>query len=503
MKRMFTAMALLAGFTLSQAKVTLPSVYTDNMVLQQQRALKIRGKATPNAQVSLQTDWSRAAASTKADAQGDWTLEITTPKAGGPYTLTFNDGEELALKNVMVGEVWLGSGQSNMEMPVEGWGKVLNYEQEVKNANYPNIRLFQVSKKTDMNPHDRFNLAYTMGGWQECSPQTIGNFSALCYFFAVRLWEELKVPVGVIDDDWGGTPVEAWTRSEILEGVYGHVDKMAFRKSKNNDFNTMKSIYQSKKALADQGLGAQPGQNENPEGSHFPAGLWNAMMNPLVEFPVKGFLWYQGCTDVGHADMYEATFRAMIEDWRQQWQDPQMPFYFVQLANYLEPKDCQPESWWALLRESQASALNLNNVGMVVNIDLGDAQDIHPKTKRELGRRLSAIALNQTYGKTKIPYTAPIYSGYQVVGSEVHIRFTYPQGCEPLVQDADLPGFIMADSKRQWHVAKARTEGSEVIVTCPDVKVPLAVRYGWADNPTCTLRTASDLHVAPFRTDNW
>ena len=215
MKKFLFLVALLLSGGLAQATVTLPSYFTDNMVLQQQTTLKLRGKASPNASVSVQTGWSRAALTAQADASGNWILEMRTPKAGGPYTLTFDDGTSLMLKNVMIGEVWLGSGQSNMEMPVKG---CLNYEEEIKNANYPNIRLFQVKKVVaDLKPRDCFSLEYNMGGWQECSPTTIPNFSALCYFYALRLWEELKVPIGVIDDDWGGTPVEAWTRTEVLE----------------------------------------------------------------------------------------------------------------------------------------------------------------------------------------------------------------------------------------------------------------------------------------------
>lgn len=502
MKKFLFLVALLLSGGLAQATVTLPSYFTDNMVLQQQTTLKLRGKASPNASVSVQTGWSRAALTAQADASGNWILEMRTPKAGGPYTLTFDDGTSLMLKNVMIGEVWLGSGQSNMEMPVEGWGKVLNYEEEIKNANYPNIRLFQVKKVVDLKPRDCFSLEFNMGGWQECSPTTIPNFSALCYFYALRLWEELKVPIGVIDDDWGGTPVEAWTRTEVLESVFGSADIVAFYKSKNFDFNTLKAIFQSKKTLADNGQGPQPGYFENPEGSHFPGGLWNAMMAPLVEFPLRGFIWYQGCTNVGHPDWYEACFQAMIEDWREQFGNPEMPFYFVQLANYLQPSDLQPESMWARLRESQADALCLKNTGMAVNIDLGDAKDIHPKTKRELGRRLAAVALHNTYGK-KIPYTAPIYEDYSIEKDGVHIRFSMPEGSEAFVQDENLPGFIIADMNRQWHVAQAYTKGNEIIVNSPDVKTPLAVRYGWADNPTCTLKTKSNFHVAPFRTDRW
>lgn len=210
----------------ASSKVVLPSVYTDNMVVQQLSTLRIHGKATPDSQVTLQTSWSRMAQQVEADATGEWYMEVGTPKAGGPHTLTFSDGEELTLSNVMAGEVWLGSGQSNMEMPVAGWGKVLNYEEEIRNANYPSIRLFQVKRETDVQKRDRFNLAYDMGGWQECSPQTVPEFSALCYFFALRLWEELKVPVGVIDDNWGGTPCEAWVSADALGAVTGFKDQV-------------------------------------------------------------------------------------------------------------------------------------------------------------------------------------------------------------------------------------------------------------------------------------
>ena len=181
-----------------------------------------------------------------------------------------------------------------------------------------------------------------------------------------------------------------------------------------------------------------------------------------------------------------------------------MPFYFVQLANYLKPNDLQPDSQWALLRESQADALCLPHTGMVSNIDLGDANDIHPKTKREVGRRMAAIALNQTYGKKKVAYTAPVYERYTVESDGIHIHFSIPKGCEPLVQEDNLPGFILAGADRQWHVATAKVVNEkEVVVSCSGVDFPIAVRYGWADNPTCTLRTASNLHVAPFRTDRW
>lgn len=646
---LLTAFAALGG---AQARIALPSHFTSNMVVQQQSTLHLRGTASPSSPVTVKASWQKAAVTTQADAQGRWQADISTPKASTkPQTLSVSDGEELRLENILVGEVWLGSGQSNMEMPVAGWGRILDYEKEIEEAQFPMIRLLQVKKVIALSPREQVEL--NMGGWQECSPQYVPNFSALAYFFARRLWEELKVPIGIIDDSWGGTVAEAWTSQEALGGVQGFapiVEKLqktqetyaacdndmekleaqgqadiercdlgtrsgwqrpsvddaswmamqvpgAWEDSALPDFDGIawlrrsvdipaewagKDLTLSLGNIDDQNVafwnGEQVGsaahlgiksrytvpgrlvrEGKNSvsvrvldKGGHggitgprneifvqlddqhrialtgtwrikastpfdelpftpqirgvhnFPTVLWNAMMQPLTDFPLRGFIWYQGCSNVGRARQYESLFQTMIQDWRQRFGNPKMPFYFVQLANYLAPSTCQPDSRWAQLREAQASALCLQNTGMAVNIDLGVANDIHPKTKRELGRRLAAIALHQTYGKKKIPFTAPVYKGMTVRGSEAVIRFSQPQGSEPLVQETNLTGFIMAGPDGQWHAATARTTGpDEVTVSSPEVKFPVAVRYGWADNPTCTLRTESNLHVAPFRTDNW
>ena len=648
----FLAMASLVVPAILSARVALPTHFTSNMVLQQQSSLLIKGQARPNSTVDLQTSWSRTPVSVMADGQGRFEMRIATPKASlKPHTLTFSDGEETTLENVLIGEVWLGSGQSNMEMPVEGWGKVFNYEEEIANANYPMIRLLQVKKKTSISPLEQVEL--NMGGWQECSPQFIPNFSALCYFYALRLWEELKVPIGVIDDDWGGTVAEAWVSAESLEqvngfesqigkyrelgfnrgaieeyyvqqaadfeanlrrmdkgfcgptpwtaleldddgwkavpvpgiweDVLGSIDGIVWyrlivdlpkdwagkeltldlgvtddqdvtfwngeevgRTTSMNEQSTYKvpakmvkegrnviavrvmdtggngglstsdkgrfSLKQDGKtiALAGQKWMAQAGVSldkmpptplplDNP---NHPTVLFNAMIHPLISFPVRGIIWYQGCSNVGRGKQYEPLFQTLIHDWRRQFGNPQMPFYFVQLANYLTPKDLQPDSQWAQLRESQAKALCLPNTGMAVNIDLGDARDIHPKTKRELGRRLAAIALHNTYGKVKTAFTAPVYKGFEVKNDKIHVYFSLPEGSEPLVQENNLSGFIIQGPDLKWHVAEAQTVNeAEVVVSSPEVRYPVAVRYGWADNPTCTLRTQSNFHVAPFRTD--
>ncbi len=501
--RMTWLAAVLCVAQAGWGRVTLPNHFTDNMVVQQKTTLKIRGTANAGSTVTLKTGWNKKGVSTTAAADGKFLLTIETPKAGGPYELIFNDGEETTLKNVLVGEVWLGSGQSNMEMPLAGWGKILNYEEEIKNANYPKIRLLQVKKVTNIKPQEQVQL--NMGGWQECSPEHIANFSALCYFYALNLWEELKVPIGVIDDDWGGTTAESWVSAEALKGVQG-LEKLASQIIKDNYDGEKITKWIDEdyaKRLQAAPEGQKPGKPLPITHQNHASVLYNAMIHPLIEFPIRGVIWYQGCSNVGRHRQHQSLFQTLIKDWRARFNNPDMPFYFVQLANYLEPKDVQPRSAWALLRESQADALCLPNTGMAVNIDLGDAKDIHPKTKRELGRRLSAIALNQTYGK-KVPYTAPIYRDYTVEGKTMRIKMDMPQGAESLVQDDNLPGFIMAGPDGKWHKATGKTCGkSEVIVSSPAVKQPVAVRYGWADNPTCTLHTKSGLYVAPFRTDNW
>lgn len=645
MKKLISLIATIwLAFTAS-AKVTLPAHFTSHMVLQQQRDLVVRGKATPGSTVKLTTSWKQQAEAL-ADIDGRFTLTIATPKASlKPQTLTFSDGEETKLEDVLIGEVWLGSGQSNMEMPLEGWGKILNYKEEIAHADYPNIRLLQVKRITSLRPLEEVQL--TQGGWVQCSPQTVPEFSSLCYFYAVRLWEELGIPVGVIDDSWGGTPCEAWIRQDALHDVMGFGELIdQWRKLKFDDTAIEKSLgldeWEKRCATIDPGMkegwqsetfdhsqwptmklpgawelngvssfdgfmwfrrwvdipeewvghdltlelvttddmditywngekvGETHGYHEaanyvipahlvkagrnvlavrlydtagngglvsksgmrvklddnhslslngewnyqkgaelsqlprypiNIHDKKTPTGLYNAMIHPLVGFPLRGFIWYQGCDNVGRAAQHECLFQTLIQDWRQLWGKPDMPFYFVQLANYLPHYDLQPKSEWAALRETQARALCLPYTGMAVNIDLGVADDIHPKTKREVGRRLSAIALNQTYGK-KIPYTAPRAMHYVIEDHTIHIFFGQEKGGETLVPEDNLPGFTVLASDGTWRVADAKVVGPlQVDVTMQGTGYPIAVRYGWADNPTCTLRTASGLHVAPFRSD--
>lgn len=652
MKRRFVLLLLLCIVHIGgYAKITLPGYFTDNMVLQQQTKVLISGQSSGQGGVELRVGWNKKVYKADIGTSGEWSIEVETPKAGGPYDIVLSDGEECFLHNVLIGEVWLCSGQSNMEMPLAGWGKVMNYEKEIAEADYPSIRLFQVKKETSLSP--RKNLASTMGGWKECSPAMIPNFSAVGYFFARNLWKDLNVPVGVIDCTWGGTPAEGWASYDAMKKILGfskeveNAQALKFnaellrkkydedRKEWQQGLNDSDRGYSGNRSLwtptgyPDENWGAMslPGYWENKGMSNFdgivwfrktidipadwsgkqlklrlsmiddedityfngveiargygynspreyivpaevvkvgkavitvrvsdfggeggihgqpedlwiscgeadkiplagewrykvgvsmkevprvplspvdnasyPAAIYNAMVNPLIHFPVKGVIWYQGEANVGRATEYADLFQSLIQDWRDKWQNPEMPFYFVQLASYLERKEIQPDSEWAALREAQNKALHLCNTGMAVAIDIGDANDIHPKKKQEVGRRLSLLALQKTYGKGKVTDIMS-YKDYVVENDKVRLIF---EGNTKGFQPSDLlTGFTIAGADHVFYPAKAQIKGNELLVWSPDVSNPVAVRYGWADNPDCNLYDRTGFPVAPFRTDCW
>ena len=496
----------------SFADVKLPAVISDNMVLQQGREVPIWGWAEPGERIKVSFGWNKKKAVAKADKDGNWMFKMNPPEAGGPYKMTVRGKNNVVeIKNILVGEVWLCSGQSNMEFPVgarERWKTgVIDYQKEIEAADYPDIRLFTVNQVSQEQPQSD-----CVGNWQLCSPETVGDFSAVGYYFARELHKEFGVPIGLIHASWSGTPAEAWTRREILEmepdfePILGRYEKLV------EEYPQVKAEYQQKleqwkdaveKAKRE---GKKPPEKPpsptKPGNRLSPSGLYNGMIAPLIPYRICGAIWYQGEANVERAYQYRKLFPAMIKNWRNDWGQGDFPFLFVQLANFQDVKPEPSESDWAELREAQLMTLALPNTAMAVTIDIGDANDIHPKNKQDVGRRLALWALGKTYGKN-IVYSGPIYKSMNVEGNKIILHFDHIGG--GLVADGGEPlkGFAIAAAERKFVWADAKIDGETVVVSSERISEPVAVRYGWADNPICNLYNKEGLPASPFRTDDW
>lgn len=630
------AMVCMASLIGASAEIRLPAFITDNMVVQRNSSLTLRGTATPGSTVVITPGWGTKTIKAKAGTDGTFTATVNTPEAGGPYCLTLSDGkDELTLNNILSGEVWLCSGQSNMEFPVNGWTNVMGYDTLIPTAQHPDIRLLQITKQTAMKPQS--DCRTNMGGWVECTPATVPEFSAVAYLYARELAEKLHVPVGVIDATWGGTPAEAWTSFDGVKNIDGFEQEAAALERCDFDATRLQDDYEKRlsdwMALAEkqqpaEGTETQSGlmptgtnwENtvlpasfdgivwvsktiEIPEaaagkpmtlhlgaiddedityfngseiargsgydtpriytvpaemvkagnaeikirisdfgggggfnggdkmtaeaggvsipldgdwnynvavdfaklpakpvsvtGSSYPTVLYNAMIHPLSVMPVKGVIWYQGCANVGRDRQYEPLFQTLITDWRKLWNNQEMPFYFVQLAGYLKPSYCQPDSEWAALRNAQAKALKLPHTGMATAIDLGNPADIHPRNKQDVAHRLALLAMAQDYGQD-VTCRAPALSKAESNGDRIILTFDG----ELKPTSAAITGFIISDGKGNFAPACGRLTGERTIeLSSPKVPRPTVVRYNWADYPGGNLYGTTGLPVAPFATD--
>jgi sialate O-acetylesterase len=441
------------------------------MVLQQKEKVAVWGKAKPGVVVVITPSWSGKKYRVLTNAAGDWKASIKTAKAGGPYSVSFFDGDTVQLNDVLLGEVWLCSGQSNMEMPLEGWGKIRNYKEEVASAVYPQIRLLKVEQATSGQPLPEAKIN---DGWQSCSPQSVANFSAVAYFFARDIQLHHNIPIGLIQSAYSGTPAEAWTSGSSLK--------------KLPEFDSLVHVISSK-----------PGPVQSP---HTPTVLFNAMIAPLAGYVLRGVIWYQGEANAARAEQYKLLFPLLVRDWRTHFNNNALPFYFVQLANYKERKPLPEEASWAELREAQLQTLSLHHTGMAVAIDLGDEKDIHPKNKQDVGKRLALIARAKIY-REKIAYSGPVYKSHKVKGDKVIISFQHANGGLVISGDHELKGFALAGKDGKFYWAQARIDGSRVIVWSDHVTEPMSVRYAWAFNPICNLYNGAGLPASPFRTDHW
>jgi len=585
-------------------------------------------------------------------------FKMNSPAAGGPYEMTISGKNTLTIKNILAGEVWVCSGQSNMEFSVgamEGWKSgVFDVKQEIASADYPKIRLFTVQKKVADTPQSD-----CVGNWQLCSPQTVGGFSAVAYFFGRELHSNLNVPVGLIHTSWGGTPAEAWTSARVLKtlpdfkgaieeieqaranpeplkkkyeqqmldwqkkndlsgpdgkgctdvnyddsgweqmelpqyweqagladfdglvwfrkdieipqswtgrelvlelgpiddmdvtwangirvggietpghwqtarqykiaptvikagrnviavrvldtggggGIYGSAEQMKIRPAEaaGEAAISLAGRWRYKKGYDLKSIPPQPRPPLPVNNQNAPTALYNGMLAPLIPYSIQWAIWYQGESNAGQAYQYRRLFPAMIQNWRNDWNEGDFPFLFVQLANFMAAKPDPSDSAWAELREAQTMTLALPNTGMAVIIDIGDANDIHPKNKQDVGKRLALWALAKTYGK-KLVYSGPIYKSMRIEGHNIILRFDHVGGGLVAMGGEPLKGFAITGADRKFVWADARIDGQTVVVTSNKIPEPVAVRYGWADNPVCNLYNKEGLPATPFRTDDW
>jgi hypothetical protein len=496
---------LLAGLcTLSaapaRADVRLPAIISDHMVVQRDSAVPIWGWAGAAEQVTVALAGQTKTAKTGAD--GKWLVNLDPLHSAGPHTLTVKGTNTLTIGDVLVGEVWLASGQSNMEMTVSG---SRDFDKEQAASDLPRIRMFTVRRHPSREPQPDCK-----GTWRICAPETVGAFSATAYFFGKELHQKLGVPVGLVNSSFGGTPIEAWTSMEMqkdrpeLKALLASWDKRAAdynpeaaKAAYEKQLAKWKEVAEKAKAEGKTAPRAPPRPIDPSEQSHHPAVLFNGMIAPLIPYPIRGAIWYQGESNAGSAQsgrLYGVQLPLLINDWRARWGRGDFPFAWVQLPNYKTTS-----KGWPYVREAMLESLSLPKTGMTVNIDIGDERDIHPKNKQDIGHRLALWALARVYGQ-KIPWSGPLPAGQRVIGSTVELSFTHTDG--GLVAKADeLRGFTIAGADKQWRPALARIEGNKVIVACPDVKEPVCIRYAWSDNPDGNLYNGAGLPASPFRTD--
>lgn len=620
----------------ANANVRMPLLFSDGMVLQRNKEIPVWGWADANEKVTVH--FNKQTKTIQADNNGKWMVKLASEKAGGPFELAITGKNKIVIKNVLVGEVWICSGQSNMEFQVS---KTMNAKDEINDSNYPMIRHFGVAQDLSGTPKEDLKA----GKWEVSNKETVGNFTAVGFYFAKKIYNELKIPIGIINTSWGGTNVETWTsreafeksddfkvmiadvpklnvdsisklyairmkeRVEKIQGTPVNADnEVSFRETTFNDSNwgelntpslwenqslgnldgvvwMRKTITLSAEDLKSKAVlslskiddedityvnGIEVGKNTVydtkrvytipanvlREGTNvisirivdtgggggiygeasdlkltlgtkiipldgkwkfkviavktalspnsYPSLLYNAMVNPLVPYAIQGVLWYQGEANVWRAKEYKKAFPLMIQDWRIRFNQGNFPFYFVQLSTFDEfGGNSKKGSRWAELREAQSETLKVPNTGMAVTTDIGNAKDIHPTNKQDVGLRLAAIALNNVYGKKQI-FSGPTYKSQEIKGNQIILTFNNIGSGLSTPNNSELKGFEIAGADKVFHSAKAIIKDNKIIVSSENVPNPVAVCYGWADDDTeINLFNKEKFPASPFRTDNW
>lgn len=441
-----------------KGNISLPEIFSDNMVLQQKSEVVIWGWAKAGENVSVKADWMDTDLKVRVGSQGKWKLTLKTPEAGGPFEIHLKGYNEITVKNVLIGEVWLCSGQSNMEWtPSSG---IVNRDEEIKNANFPKIRFFAVNYSTSIYPQD-----HNPGQWVECTPETMKSFSAIAYFFARKLQQELGVPVGLINSSWGGTPAETWMPEEVIQN--DPVLKEAATKQKPSQWWPI-----------------EPGR------------IYNSMIAPLIPFRIAGVLWYQGEANTVNATSYQTILTALISSWRAKW-GYDFPFYFAQIAPYKYGNNFDGVT----VRDEQRRTLSVPNTGMIVLSDIGDTTNIHPKYKQDAALRFANLALNRLYNKPNDD-SGPLFKSMVVEKDKAIISFDYAEGLNIKGEKGDKPTcFEIAGADKVYYSAEAKIKDQQIIVQAKQVKTPSFVRFAWSNTATPNLFNGANLPASCFTTE--
>ena len=493
-RRGLFSIALLAGTFAADgamAEVKLPNIFTDSMVLQQKQENRIWGKDNPGQVVTISVGEKKLTATT--DAAGNWEAKLPAMEVGAALTITVVGSSTKTISDVLVGEVWVCSGQSNMQ-----WSVAQSNDPDLERlaANYPNIRMINFPQTGSQEPiwsHDDRK-------WKVCNPENVSQFSAVGYFFARQIHQTTGVPIGMVNNAWGGSACEAWVNPELLKSD-GRFNKMMDNWSANAErFKALSEKKDRSKEEEDQlkNLGNQMRGNQRP------ANIYNGVLKSHLGYGIKGAIWYQGESNASRAYQYRDLFPLMIDNWRKEWGQGDFPFYWVQLADFKAEAKEPAESDWAELREAQTMTLDrLAHTGQAVIIDIGEGKDIHPKNKVDVGRRLARLALANEYG-IQVDPQSPRYAAMQADADAIVLSFNHlTSGWRPF--DVNEPiGFTIAGEDKKFYPAVAKiVEGNKVRVSSPSVPKPVSVRYAWADNPVCNMFSTSGLPLTPFRTDNW
>ncbi len=489
---LLAAAASLANCAATLADVSVPNIFSDHMVLQRNQPNRIWGKASPSEQVSVKIgDQSH---STVADADGHWHVMLAPLAVGGHHQLHINGSKNaIRISDVVVGEVWICSGQSNMQWKVSSAN---DPDLETLAADHRGIRMINFPQVGSQEPI----WEHKDSKWLVCSPETVNSFSAVGYFFGRQLNETLDIPIGMINNAWGGSACEAWIGRKDLESNPSFIPMI----SRFDDMDKQWQALNAKQGRSEAETTQMKGLERQLSGNQRAGNIYNGVLKSHLGYGIRGAIWYQGESNAGRAYQYRELFPLMISSWRKEWGQGDFPFYWVQLADFQAEKSEPVDSAWAELREAQTmTELKLNNTGQAVIIDIGEGKDIHPKNKVDVGRRLARLALDNDYGYDIASHSAT-YKSMEVSAGKIVLSFEHINGGWRPFDTAEPRGFAIAGEDKKFVWAQARIlKDNRIEVFSDQVTAPVAVRYAWADNPICNMYDGAGLPMTPFRTDDW